>query len=112
MLFFSLSAHSGDFSLSAEAEVAALGITAAQNHTVDGIDFEIFEGKPVVLFLSMVNAAMTTQLALGRRLINRIQIRAAADLTVRGSWRGAFSKRVATALECLNLLKKRSMSWR
>jgi adenosylhomocysteine nucleosidase len=51
--------------------------TDAVTYTVDGIDFESgsLEGKPIVLFLSgisMVNAAMTTQLALDHFLITRV----------------------------------------
>jgi hypothetical protein len=45
---------------------------------------------------------------LGHRLINRIQIRAAASLTSARWLASCFSKRVAMARKCLSLLKKRS----
>jgi adenosylhomocysteine nucleosidase len=51
--------------------------TEQKRHSVNGVEFVtgVMEGKPVVLFLSgvsMVNAAMTTQLALDRFAIERI----------------------------------------
>ena len=49
---------------------------------------------------------------LGNRLIKRIQIRAAASLTTARYLRSCFTKRVATALKCLILLKNRSTKLR
>ena len=72
-----------------------------RRHTVNGVDFTTgwLEGKPVVMFLSgvsMVNAAMTTQLALDRFKVSHLVFSGIAggvnpqlhvgDVTVPGQW--------------------------
>jgi adenosylhomocysteine nucleosidase len=62
-----------------ELEALAAKVTRGEEHTINGVTFITGElgGKPVVLFLSgvsMVNAAMTTQMALDHFPINRIVV--------------------------------------
>lgn len=62
-----------------ELELLLKQVQGARRHTVNGVEFTTgtLQGKPVVLFLSgvsMVNAAMTTQLALDRFNISHIVV--------------------------------------
>ena len=62
-----------------ELEVLLKQLQAPQRHTVNGVEFTTgtLQGKPVLLFLSgvsMVNAAMTSQLALDRFHVSHVVV--------------------------------------
>ncbi|HYZ24216.1 MAG TPA: 5'-methylthioadenosine/S-adenosylhomocysteine nucleosidase [Rhodopila sp.] len=87
MMFFALSASAGDVldrtprtavisAYQPEIRLLRSALEERNKYTVNGIDFETgnLEGKPVLLFLSgvsMVNAAMATQLAFDRFAVTR-----------------------------------------
>ena len=84
-----------------EITLLSARLQSPQKHSVNGVEFSTgtLEGKPVVLFLSgisMVNAAMTTQLALDRFKVSHIVFSGIAggvnpqlhvgDVTVPAQW--------------------------